>query len=257
MFIMCRRYRLVKLAMVFFAISAFIGSPVAYAGYSVTSPHVKYGETKIEAKTSYNHDERAAIDGTGAFKVEVGYGFTDYWKSEISIVKLDRAGNGTTDIKGVEWENKFQFTSQAESGIDFGLKAEVEYATEDGHASEFKLGPLLQKTVGPVDFNLAVYLKREVGSHAARGTELSYAARVRYRAGSYFAPAIEVYGSPGDVDDFLPAQQQRLQAGPAVYGGIPVGSQGHEIEYSVAALRGLTDIGSPGWVFVLRIEYGF
>jgi hypothetical protein len=232
-------------------------SPAAHAGYQIYSPHVEFGETEFEARGYYNRDDSPLVDGTGAFKFSVGHSFTRFWASEFYLAEFEREPSGNTHLEAVEWENRFQLTPRGKYWADFGLLVEGEFATEGGHPNEFKIGPLIEKSFGRTVVTANLFLEREFGSHADDETEFGYAARIRYRLNRHFEPAIEAYGSPGDLGSFLPKGRQRHQIGPGFYGEMFVGKGDKKIKYSAAALYGITDAGSPNWTFVVRLEYEF
>lgn len=229
----------------------------ALAGYQIYSPHVELGEIEVEARGFYNQDDNAAVDGTGELKLSAGYGFTHFWASELYFAKFKREANGNTRLKAVEWENRFQLTPQGKYWADLGLLVETEFATESGHPHEFKVGPLVEKSFGRTVATVNLFVEREFGPHAGSETEFGYAARLRYRLNPYFEPAIEAYGSPGDIGEFAPKGEQRHQIGPAFYGQAYFGRGSRKFKYSAAALYGITDAGSPNWTFVVRFEYEF
>jgi hypothetical protein len=228
---------------------------IAHAGYSIHSPHVELGENALEAQAYYNQDNNAAVDGSGEYKFSFEHGFTTFWVSEIEA-KFAYANGSGSELKALEWENKFQLTPQGKYWADFGLLAEAEFSVQ-GDAHEFEFGPLIGKSFGRTEVTVNLFLEREFGPDAGAETEFSYRARLRYRLSPHFEPAIEAYGSPGDIGNFEPGDEQRHQLGPAFYGQAPLGGSGQKIEYSAAALAGLTGAGSPDWTFVLRTEYDF
>ncbi|HET7569863.1 MAG TPA: hypothetical protein VFK96_04670 [Gammaproteobacteria bacterium] len=250
-------YRAAGAALVLLTGSLALVPQAAYAGYNIYSPHVELGETEVEARGYFNQDNLPGVDGTGAFKFAIGHSFTSFWASELYLGEFEREASGNTHLESVEWENRFQLTPQGKYWADFGLLAEFEFATEGGHPNELKIGPLIEKSFGRTVATVNLYLERKVGAYADSGTEFGYAARVRYRLNPYFEPAIEAYGSPGEFGDFLPKGEQRHQIGPGFYGQAYVGSGGQKIKYSAAALYGITDVGSPNWTFVVRMEYEF
>lgn len=227
--------------------------PIAQAQtYKLYSPSVEQGVSEVEARLFLNEDENEAVDSTSGLKVTYGYGLTDFWKTEIYAEIATEAGN--TELEAIAWENIFELTEAGESWAAIGLLAEVELAAEEGHPNAFKIGPLIEKSFGQVDATVNLFLEREFGSHASDETEFSYAARLLWDLNEHFKPAIEVYGAPGPVDDFEPTDEQRHQIGPAVYGEAELELFGlHAIEYSAAALHGLTNTGSPDWTFVFRV----
>lgn len=225
--------------------------------YKVYSPHVEQGETEIESRSSYNIDDSDKVDGSRAYKLAVGHAFTNFWASEVYGVFKHGGGGGDTKLEAVEWENIFQLTPQGKYWADFGVRAEGEFPTRDGNPYEFQIGPLVEKAFGRTVATVNLYVERQFGSNAVHDTEFGYSARLRYRLNSFFEPALEAYGSPGYIENFAPSNKQRHQIGPGFYGQAHLGNGGQKIKYSAAALRGITDAGSPDWTLVTRFEYEF
>lgn len=228
----------------------------AAAEYKVYSPHVEQGETEIEARSYYNIDDNSQVDGARAYKLSVGHAFTNFWASEV-YANFGRPGDGSTQLEAVEWENIFQLTPQGKYWADFGLRAEGEFPTQNGNPYELKIGPLIEKAFGRTVATVNLFAERQFGSNASNDTEFGYAARVRYRLNSFFEPALEAYGSPGFIEDIAPGDEQRHQIGPGFYGEKHLGMSGQAIKYSAAALRGITNAGSPDWTLIARFEYEF
>lgn len=247
------------LAPLLLATGTFALPQVAHAaGYQIYSPYVEFGENEIEARSYVNQDGNPAIDGTGALKISIGRGMTQFWATEFYFAKLERDASGNTHPDAIEWENRFQLTPQGKYWADFGLLVETEVPAQASHPYEFKVGPLIAKSFGRTVATVNLFFEREFGPHADSETEFSYAANLRYRLNPHFEPAIEVYGSPGDIGEFEPKAEQRHQIGPGFYGEFRLADNSpSKIKYSAAALHGITGTGSPDWTFVLRLEYEF
>lgn len=224
------------------------------ATYKVYSPRVVYGETELEARAFLNQDEFDAVDRTGALKLAYGYAFTKNWKTE--VYGEIEYNDGVAEFEALEWENILQLTPQGKYWVDLGLLAELEVAVEADHPHGLKVGPIIEKSFGKTVATVNLTLEREFGPNHSEVTDFAYAARLRWRMGPGFEPAIEAYGSRGILDGFKLDQVQRHQAGPAFYGQLDLGNAS-KIVYSAAALRGLTDSDSPDWTYVLRFEYEY
>jgi hypothetical protein len=227
---------------------------MARAGYEVHSPYVHAGKTefKVEGET-YRYDPDP-IGATYVLKLELKHGFTEFWASEAEVERETRGDERADELK---WKNIFQLTPRGRYWADFGVLAEGKFPTESHSPNEVEVGPLAVKTVGRTTIAVNLLLKREIGADASGGTKFDYAARIVYHLSPFFEPALEAYGSPGELGDFLPRREQRHQFGPGFYGEIPVGREAGKIKYSAAALRSLTDAGSARWTYVLKVEYEF
>lgn len=221
--------------------------------YKVYTPEVELGVSEVEARLFVNEDDAPAVDGSGGIKVTYGYGFMDFWKTEV-YAEVSHQG-GDTELTTIAWENIFQLTEPNEYWANLGVLAEVAFAVKDGHPHAFKIGPLIEKSFGRVEATMNLFLEREFGPNDSEETEFSYAARLRWRLNEHWNPALELYGAPGAIDGFESGDEQRHQIGPAVYGEADFGlGFFHGLGYSAAALYGITEVGSPDWTLVFRVE---
>jgi hypothetical protein len=224
------------------------------APFKVYSPIVESGVAEVEAYGFRDFDRRNGVDRSQTHKLGIGYGFTDYWFSEI-YGEWEKEGSEALKTESLEWENRFQFAPQGRYWIDTGMLIEYERAYHRDDPDKITIAPLLEKELGSTVATLNLRFSQERGSNAASGTSFSYAARWKYNLNPLYEPAIEFFGEPGRVSHFPASASQQHWAGPAVYGKAKLG-HGRAFVYSAALLFGLTDAASDKRA-VLRAEYEF
>lgn len=238
-----------------FTISAAIlalSSSQALATKKVYSPYVEKGELEFEYRGNYTYDNDRSKDGEQENKFAVGYGFTDYWFTELyAEIKNPAGDNQPYDFEAIEWENKFQLTQQGEYWLDLGLLAEYEYAVEDKDApDEIKVLALVQKDIGKFSNVLNIGLEKQVGENSDEGFVGLVSWSTRYRWMPELEPGFEIHSNFGEIDDDVPYSEQEHQVGPVLYGNL-----GHGIKYDVGYLFGVSR-GAPDGELKFLIEYG-
>lgn len=228
--------------------------PDAHATKKVYSPYVEKGELELELKGAYDFDDDAAADGAQKHKAAIGYGMTDSWFSEVNG-ELERGGAPGEDFEfsAVEWENRFQIFEPGEHWLDLGLYAAYEIALEEEHADKAEAKLLLARNAGKFTHYANVILEKEVGAHAEEGTELGLAWSSRYRCKPELEPGFEIHSDFGPLNESEPFDEQRHQAGPALYGELPGG-----FKYDAGYLFGLSSAAPDGELkWILEYEMRF
>ena len=143
--------------------------PFAHAdpAAKVLLPAVVQGELEFELLVGFQRWSNQDGDRERQFIGEIGYGVTSWWKTEFGV--------GTTRLPGqsyrldeIEWENIFALTEPGQYWLDLGLFAELARDYGAGK-SAIKIGPMLQKQIGPVQTNLNMLFDRELGAEAEPG----------------------------------------------------------------------------------------
>ncbi|MDX8402828.1 MAG: hypothetical protein R8K54_00285 [Mariprofundaceae bacterium] len=217
----------------------------------VYSPIVEEGELELEYSLDYSLDNNPTKDGSARHQFELEYAMTDRWQTAIYGDFRKRPGQGFA-YQGLKWENIYQLFEQGERWLDAGLY--IEYIVPKSSLNkpdvlEFKM--LLEKESGKIINTANLTLKKELGAHATKNTTAGYAWRTKWRWMKKLEPAIEIYGSLGEIGDFSPIAQQSHQVGPVLLGKLG-GSIGYEIGY----LFGLTS-GSDDGMLKLILGYEF
>ncbi len=227
----------------------FPASSFAFAGAADTvySPVVEKGETEFELRGGY----RDFGDGPSehAFVFDVGYGVTDRWRTEAVLEYASEDGEPGT-LEALEWENVFVLTEQGKYWMDVGIFAEYEHTFASG-PDEIKIGPMLQKEVGPTVANLNLLFERELGDGASNDTKLDYSWQVKWRGREALEWGVQGFGGLGAVDNL--GEGDSHIAGPALFGLKRLPS-GNKIAYNAAVLAGLNDV-APDVTARFQIEY--
>jgi hypothetical protein len=237
----------------FAALAAVVSSTLAHAGPDdyVVMPTVEYGEREIELRIG----AVSADDGeprASAASIAFGYGVTPWWATEI-YGKWHR--DGSTSFDAIEWENRFQLTEPGQYFVDVGFLVEIERPRDRAEGYELRIGPLLQKDVGPVQTNFNVLLERHYRSSEPAVTELGYQWQVKYRWREAFEFGAQGFGEVGKWNDWASARAQEHIAGPAIFGKLKLGGR-HAIKYDAAVLFKLSD-AAPRQTWRAQIEYEF
>ena len=236
-----------------FSLVACVVAPHAHADPDdyVATPAVEYGEREVELRmgTSSPTDEDPR---QSAASLAFGYGVTPWWFTEV-YGKWHRSG--ATSFDAFEWENRFQLTEPGEYFADFGLLVEIERPRDRDEGYELRIGPLLQKEFGPVQTNLNLLLERHYRASEQEATEFGYQWQLRYR----WRPALDFgaqgFGDFGAWNDFVPTDEQRHNAGPAIFGKFSLGGR-NVLKYDAAWLLRLTN-ATPAQTIRAQLEYEF
>lgn len=217
----------------------------AYAGPAdkIYRPAVEYGETEIEQRGGYIKDKSPAVNTAQAYVVDLGYGFTPWWFSEL-VGEIEKLPGDSAEFEALEWENVFQLSEPGQYFMDFGLFAEYALPLESGKPQELVLGPMLQKELGRAVTNLNVLAARQFGSNAESEIEVKYRLQSRLRSGGALDAGLQAFG---EKDAHL--------LGPAVFGLTRLDAR-HKLKYDAALLRGLT-ADAEDWRLRWQVEYEF
>ena len=161
-----------------------------------------------------------------------------------------RFPNQSYRLDEVEWENVFALTEPGQYWLDLGLFAELAHDYGAG-LNAIKIGPMLQKELGPVQANLNVLFERELGAQAEPGAAIDYQWQLKWRGDPRFEPGLQGFGTLGRTSDF--GHQTENQIGPAFFGQIATGPR-HKLKYDAALLFGLGN-NSPDTAVRFQIEY--
>lgn len=228
--------------------STTCASPAAY----VFTPTVEEGEKEIDIKFG-----TAKPEGTReqAFSVGFGYGATDYWFTELYVIR-EREGSEGTSL--VEWENKFQLTETGKYPIDIGVIAEIEATLNREEMYELTVGPLFQTEFGKLQLNGNLLFTREFGPRPAgeeRVTEFGYQWQIKYRLRPEFEFGAQGMGETGEWNHWEDSDAQNHRIGPAVFGKVDLGNH-TKIKYNAAWLVGVSD-AAPNDTLRAQFEYEF
>lgn len=191
-------------------------------------------------------------------KGELGYGLTDWWFSELEF-EYEQGGGEFQNYTHTTTasENVFVLVPQGTYAIDLGAFAEAEFAQRRGQPDEYFIGPLLQTQFGHWLHTLNFIFHGQFGVHPDPTLELNASWQTKWLLNLHFQPGVELYAMPGDWTHFKPQSEQRIQAGPVLFGAWIVG-RGYNLKYAVGQLYGLTS-ASPDRTpkFDLELEHVF
>lgn len=232
-------------------IACLLMQPTDSHARKVYSPIVEQEEVELEYLLDYSLDNSPVANGSARHQFELAYGITDRWMSAIVADYRKRPGQRFT-YQGVKWENVLQLFEQGERWLDAGLYGEYIIPQKSLNKPDvIELKVLLEKEAGRLLHTLNMVLKRELGAIATNSTTAGYAWRSRWRWTRKIEPAIELYGSLGEIGNTAPLSQQTHLIGPVLQGKLAGG-----IEYEIGYLFGLTAASERGAIkFLLGYEF--
>ena len=232
--------------------AAALAAPRAEAAHKVYSPIVEEGEFAIELRGHRESDGDPGVDGAQKYKMDLEYAPKWFWLTELVSEWEKQPGKSLKNTE-ISWENVFQLFEQGHYAVDAGLLVEYAHSMETGGKDKLELGALMQKDFGPNQVRFNLLAERELRSGAE--AELAYALQYRWRRSPRFEPGIEVYGGLGEFGDFGSLQDHSHEAGPAVFGRVPLGRGA--LRYEAAWLFGLTkEAAAQTARFLLEYEFG-
>jgi len=236
--------------MLLMGLAVFV-QPIDAQAKKVYSPIVEQGEVELEYYLDYAIDSDPAKNTSARHQFELEMGVTDRWQTAIYGDFRKRPGQ-TFTYQGLKWENIYQLFEQGERWLDAGLYFEYispQSSLNKPDAVEFKL--LLEKEFGKVIHTTNLVFKKELGLNAKKNTLAGYAWRSKWRKSRVWEPAVEVYGSLGELGNAKSLSQQSHQIGPVFMGKLHNG-----FSYEVGYLFGLTQASDQGAIkLVLGYEF--
>ena len=230
----------------------------AQAEYKVRNPLVENGEMAVETVGNIGYDPVATKNNAKSMVVELEYGVNDWWMTEVEGEWGRDAGVGNAEhFIATTWGNKIALFPQGSKWLDMALWAEYSMGAKTTDADKVKFGPLAQKSFGKITTTANFYLEKQIGANATGGTDGTYAAQVRYDWRKWLAPALEVYGDIGYINQNPGPKDQSHLAGPALVGMVGLGRAG-ELKYEVGYLVGLSTTTPQSTVrWLLEYEFAF
>ena len=207
-----------------FLVLAVVLPGSAKAQFTINSPKVEKGEVEAETHGAVQSgfpksDEDDAEKGIRqGHDVEIGYGFTDFWKAELGLSFQKPVGNGF-EASSIELENTFQLGTIERWNMTFGLLASVSLGI--GGADEpdaFEIGPLLQfgdEKSGSLILN--GLFGKTFGDNREDGIGFEYAAQVRFPVTEKVGLGAEAFGAIEDIGHTPAFDETELRVGPMLY----------------------------------------
>lgn len=210
----------------------------------VYSPKVSEGEFE----TSYYVDGYRAGDGKFANvqEFELEYGFTVRDKAAFSIVGGHGPGVVSESAWKVEWIHDFGNVGTLGG---FGMYVEYRQARNDVDLIEIK--PLYESWFSErtVRMRLNAEFEREIGGGAGRGTEVGYGASVALTRDPVWTPALELYGTLGEMGHIQSLDKLSHLGGAALDVKLT-----EDLKWHIGGLFGLTS-GSEDWRLKSLLSY--
>ena len=238
------------------------GPRPAWADLHVRMPTVEYREFEFEHNGLFTFDQKGSdLNGQQSYTNAIGYGVLPWWKVELEGELAGGPGVERT-WAATTLENTFQLTEPGQYFLNLGLFLEYSQATGQTDPNSFTFGPIIQKELNNVLgtdslHTLNVFLSRDVGRGATSATGLQYAWQSRLLLNYHIDPAIEFYGSIGDITHAGHLSSQQHFVGPVLVGAWSFAPFG-KLRYEVGYLFGYTTATPRGAVrWLLEYEIAF
>jgi len=236
----------------------FITAALLFAGAAradelrLVSPNeIDYREIEIEHEGSAGFDRSPGRDGGRIYSLDVGTGVTRWWHVGAELDYEREAGpDRPTRVDGVQLETLIRLTEPGEGWLDAGLYAE--YDRSSLHSRENPDGALVGgvflKDIGRTTHTLDLFFDKAFSpDEDVSGVRFSYAWQSRWNIWRQFAPAVEVFGQAGRVDQPDRFERGQLIAGPVATGTFLLGPLGR-LRYEAGYLFGATEASPSGTV---------
>lgn len=225
-----------------------LGSTPAFAIGEISTPGVTKGKLEAEYVAVRLFDDARDQDKLLTHEVELKYGWTDRFKSEIGI-EFEDAQDKATIVEKFGFAGQYEILPMGEGWIDSAIKLGYNHKPH-ASADELKAQVLLEKRYGAVRNLATAALKQSLGSGAGAGGP-SYEAQLasRYAFTPEFSAGIELDSDFGKGRDFDEYSRQEHYVGPGIYGALAEG-----VDFEAAYLRGISKAAADSAVRLV-IEY--
>jgi len=245
--------------------AAMLMCGTAKADFKVWLPDVNVGEVAIETVGNVGFDPHADRSGEQSHTLEIEYGVTSWWQTELEFEFEREPGVGKNlYFSQITSENLFQLTQRGEYWVDVGFFAEYGLSTKRGDPNEITLGPVLRKDFWGLSNTINLFLERDIGENAMTGAQFLWAWETRVdaltmRIGNRFSiePGFQYYSQPGKIGHFSSWNDQDNRIGPQLFGKIFNIGPG-TLEWNAGVLFGLTNSVpklTPRWQFEYEIHF--
>lgn len=237
---------------ILFAACAAFGQQVrAETGYYLVTTYPDEGQRAVDFK--YWASTRDGKPLLAAPEIGLAYNVSSRWYTELTAAGF-RRGADSTHLAAVEWQNDFMLT-QGQYAFDLAFHTNIERATDGSGEIGIEYGPVLQTEIGRTQFNVNLFLQRELHAEEREPTELAYQWQVKYRWKEKLQFGVQGFGEMGEWNHWLPKAQQSHRAGPALFGSWHLGGK-QELRYEAALLIGKNS-AVPAKTFSTRVQYVF
>jgi hypothetical protein len=219
----------------------------------VEYPTVNPGETEIGMRVMALSDNNPDVNNSQTRKLGAGYGFTNYWFSELYAEYEKPPDSNTAQVQYYEWENMLRLGEPGMHWADWAVILEYSRAADPQEQDSVKLMPIMQTRFSHTMLTLNFGFGRNPTENNTNHWQLSYGWQYLWLGNPAYRFALEGYGQVGDVNHWAPAQEQTHQIGPALVGKVRT-SEDSGYEYNVGVFWGVTQ-ATPDRALMASIEY--
>jgi hypothetical protein len=203
------------IASVLVATPAF--APCVNAQFVIKSPVVEEGELAFVGHGSYESALPTGGDPLGwGHEVEVAYGFTDFWKSELAL-ELKQPVREELEPTEFKIENYLELADFAPWSAVFAAFGGVNLGVEEGVANAAKFGPLARFGGDDLSLTLNAIFDKNFGKYRTPGIGLDYAAQFKFVLADGIAAGAELFGNISDLGDVPSFNDTESRVGPVLY----------------------------------------
>ena len=192
-------------------------SQSAHAQFVIKSPAVEEGELAFVGHGSYEAKLPGGGDPLGwGHEVEVGYGFTDFWKSTLAL-ELKQPVHEELEPTEFKIENYLELIDYAPAHVAFSAFGAVNLGLDEGVANAAKFGPLAKFGDDDLSLTLNAIFEKTFGKYRTPGTGLDYAAQFKFAVVDGLSAGGELFGSISDLGDVPSFNDTEFRVGPVLY----------------------------------------
>jgi hypothetical protein len=190
---------------------------LAHAQFVIKSPVVEEGELAFVGHGSYESALPTGGDPLGwGHEVEVAYGFTDFWKSELAL-ELKQPVHEELEPTEFKIENYLELADFAPWGAVFAAFGGVNLGVEEGVANAAKFGPLARFGGDDLSLTLNAIFDKTFGKYRTPGIGLDYAAQFKFVLVDGISAGAELFGNISDLGDVPSFDDTEFRVGPVLY----------------------------------------
>jgi hypothetical protein len=190
---------------------------LAHAQFVIKSPVVEEGELAFVGHGSYESALPTGGDPLGwGHEVEVAYGFTDFWKSELAL-ELKQPVHEELEPTEFKIENYLELADFAPWGAVFAAFGGVNLGVEEGVANAAKFGPLARFGGDDLSLTLNAIFDKTFGKYRTPGIGLDYAAQFKFAVVDGISAGAELFGNISDLGDVPSFNDTEFRVGPVLY----------------------------------------
>jgi hypothetical protein len=192
-------------------------SSLANAQFVIKSPVVEQDELEIVGHGSYESALPDGGDPVGwGHEVEVGYGFTDFWKSTLAL-ELKQPAHEELEPTEFKIENYLELIDYAPAHAVFSAFGAVDLGVEEGVANAGKFGPLAKFGDDDLSLTLNAIFDKTFGKYRTPGTGLDYAAQFKFAVVDGLSAGAELFGDISDLGNVPSFNDTEFRVGPVLY----------------------------------------